>query len=108
MITENQLEQLCLDWFLAGGYNYAFGPDIAHDGDTPERRDYQQVVLVGRLLTALQKVNPHIPLATLEEAAQAVTKPESPVLIHSNRAFCKRLFGELAPSAAETETADAI
>lgn len=93
MITEDQLEQLCLDWFRSGGYNYAYGPDIAHHGDTSERRDYQQVVLTGRLIAALQKINPHIPLATLEEAALTVTKPESPVLIHNSRAFHKPLFG---------------
>jgi type I restriction enzyme R subunit len=92
MITEDQLEQLCLDWFRTQGYSYAYGPDIAPDGDTPERRDYQQVVLTGRLLAALQNINPHIPLATLEEAALTVTKPESPVLIHNNRAFHKLLL----------------
>ena len=92
MITEDQLEQLCLDWFRAQGYTTAYGPDIAFDGGMPERSDYQQVVLTGRLLAALQKINPHIPLATLEGAAQAVTKPQSPVLIHNNRAFHKLLL----------------
>lgn len=92
MITEDQLEQLCLDWFRAGGYDCAFGPDIARDGDTPERADYHQVVLTGRLLAALQQINPHIPVATLEEATQTVIKPQSPVLIHSNRAFHKMLL----------------
>ena len=91
-ITEDLLEKLCLDWFRAQGYPYAYGPDIAPDGATPERGDYQQVVLTGRLLTALQKINPHIPLVTLEEAALTVTKPESPVLIHKNRAFHKLLL----------------
>lgn len=57
MITEDQLEQLCLDWFRTQGYTYAYGPDIAFDGDTPERRDYLQVVLTGRLLTALRVSN---------------------------------------------------
>jgi type I restriction enzyme R subunit len=33
MITENQLEQICLEWFREGGYEYAFGPDIAHDDE---------------------------------------------------------------------------
>ncbi|MHB1400734.1 MAG: type I restriction endonuclease, partial [Trichloromonadaceae bacterium] len=91
-ITENQLENLCLDWFRAGGYSTAYGPDIAFDGATSERRDYQQTILTGRLITALQKINPHIPLATLEEAALTITKPESPVLIHNNRAFHKLLL----------------
>ena len=92
MITEDQLEQICLEWFREGGYEYAFGPDIAHDGETPERTDYRQVVLAGRLLSAMQKINPHIPLAVLEEAALSITKPESPVLIHNNRTFHRLLL----------------
>lgn len=92
MITEDQLEQICLGWFREGGYEYAFGPDIAHDGEVPERVDYRQAVLAGRLLSAMQKINPHIPLTVLEEAALAVSKPESPVLIHNNRTFHRLLL----------------
>lgn len=92
MITEDQLEQLCLEWFKTGGYEYAYGRDIARDGDAPERNDYQQVILTGRLISSLQKINPHIPIETIEEAALAITKPESLVLIHSNRAFHKLLL----------------
>ena len=92
VINEDQLEQICLEWFREGGYEYAFGPEIAHDGETPERVDYRQVVLTDRLLTAMQKINPHIPSATLEEAVLAVTKPQSPVLIHNNRAFHRLLL----------------
>jgi type I restriction enzyme R subunit len=92
MITEDQLEQICLEWFREGGYEYAFGPDIAHDGETPERIDYRQVVLAGRLLAAMQKINPHIPLTVLEEVAISITKPQSPVLIHNNRTFHRLLL----------------
>lgn len=46
MIPEDQLEQLCLNWFRDGGYEYAYGPDIAHDGEAVERMDYRQVVLI--------------------------------------------------------------
>jgi len=92
MINEDQLEQICLEWFREGGYEYAFGPDISHDGDVPEREDYRQVVLTGRLLFSMQKINPHIPLAALEEAAVSITKPESPVLIHNNRTFHRLLL----------------
>ena len=92
MITEDQLEQICLEWFREGGYEYAFGPDIAHDGEAPERTDYRQVVLAGRLLSAMRKINSHIPLAVLEEAVLSITKPESPVLIHNNRTFHRLLL----------------
>ncbi len=94
MISEDQLEQICLEWFREDGYEYAFGPDIAHDGEMPERVDYRQVVLTGCLLSAMQKINPHIPipLVVLEEAVLAVSKPESPVLIHNNRTFHRLLL----------------
>jgi len=33
VITEDQLEQICLEWFCECGYEYAFGPDIANHGE---------------------------------------------------------------------------
>jgi type I restriction enzyme R subunit len=86
-ITEDQLEQACLDWFKTIGYNYACGYDIAPDGPSPERSDYRQIVLFDRLITQLQIINPHIPITVLEGVAQQIAKPETPVLIKSNRAF---------------------
>ena len=93
MINEDQLEQLCLDWFREAGYEYANGYDIAHDGDSPEREDYRQIILNGRLLDALQRINPHIPMATLEEqVGHVLSKPEHPVLIQNNRNFQQYLL----------------
>lgn len=93
MITEDQLEQLCLDWFRDGGYEYANGYDIAPDGDRPEREDYKQIILTGRLLDALQRINPQIPTATLEEqVVHILSKPEHPSLIQNNRQFQQYLL----------------
>ena len=93
MITEDQLEQLCLSWFRDGGYEYANGYDIAHDGVAPERTDYKQVLLTGRLLDALQQINPQIPVPTLEEqVVYVLSKPEHPVLIQNNRNFQQYLL----------------
>lgn len=50
MITEDQLEQLCLDWFKDTGYDYVCGYDIAPGEVGAERIDYRQIVLQGRLL----------------------------------------------------------
>ncbi len=60
MISEDQLEQLCLDWFRESGYEYANGPDVAHDGYSPEPLDYRQVVLTRRLLGSIKRINPQI------------------------------------------------
>ncbi|MFK5915726.1 MAG: type I restriction endonuclease subunit R, partial [Woeseiaceae bacterium] len=87
MITEDQLEKLTLDWFKSIGYDYVCGYDIAPDGESPERADYRQIILFDRLIQQLQIINPHIPVSTLEMVAQQIAKPETPVLIKSNKAF---------------------
>tara|TARA_R110000822_G_scaffold87404_1_gene203061 strand:- start:2453 stop:5653 length:3201 start_codon:yes stop_codon:yes gene_type:complete len=87
VITEDQLEQLCLAWFKTIGYDYVCGYDIAPDGESPERSDYRQVVLHDRLLACLQRLNPAIPASTLVQVAFQVAKPESPSLIKNNKAF---------------------
>lgn len=92
MITEDQLEQLCLEWFEALGYERLCGYDIAPDGVAPERQDYRQVVLFDRLLNALQALNPQIPAEALTQVAHQLAKPESPVLIKNNRLFHRHLL----------------
>lgn len=87
MITEDQLEQLCLSWFQSIGYDYVCGYDIAPDGSASERADYRQVILHDRLLDRLGVINPHIPAATLEQVALQVAKPDTPILIKNNKAF---------------------
>ena len=92
MITEDQLEQQCLEWFQSQGYSYLCGYDIAPDGPSPERNDYHQVILKKRLLNQLEIINPELPLAALESVVNTVSKPDSLVLIKSNRQFHKWLI----------------
>lgn len=92
MITEDQLEQQCLDWFQSQGYSYVCGYDIAPDGASPERDDYHQVILKQRLLNQLEIINPELPLVALESVVNTVSKPDSLVLIKSNRQFHKWLI----------------
>ncbi len=35
--TESIIEQAAIDWFKDLGYDYTFGPEIARDGEHPER-----------------------------------------------------------------------
>lgn len=92
MITEDQLEQLCLDWFQEIGYDYICGYDVAPDGANPERSDYRQIILSARLLESLVRINPHIPVSTLEQVSLQVAKPETPILIKNNKAFHQMLL----------------
>ncbi|EDK28859.1 Restriction enzyme type I helicase subunit [Vibrionales bacterium SWAT-3] len=89
MITEDQLEQQCINWFIDQGYLYKNGYDIAPDGDAPERDDYHQVVLKQRLLNQLAIINPELPIEALNDVVNTVSSPDTPILIKNNRAFHK-------------------
>ncbi|MFA0265460.1 type I restriction endonuclease subunit R [Vibrio cyclitrophicus] len=89
MITEDQLEQQCINWFIDQGYLYKNGYDIAPDGDSPEREDYHQVVLKQRLLNQLAIINPELPIEALSDVVNTVSSPDTPILIKNNRAFHK-------------------
>ncbi|MER1969055.1 type I restriction endonuclease subunit R [Castellaniella sp. GW247-6E4] len=84
MITEQQLEDLCIEWFGSLGWTYIQGPDIAPDGDQPARSDYRQAILRERLLVALTRINPHIPAAALEQAAHELLTVSEPQLVARN------------------------
>jgi type I restriction enzyme R subunit len=90
-MTENTLEQTALDWFSSLSWQTAFGPDISPDGPACERADYDQVVLPGRLQTALKNINPNIPPEAISEAVRKITRAESPSLIENNRRFHQML-----------------
>lgn len=91
-MTEDQLEQQCLQWFAEGGWEIAHGPDLAPDGEAPERADYRQVLLLADLEAAIQRINPHLPQSAVEQAVAVVRKPESLDVVISNRAFHRLLL----------------
>lgn len=87
LIDENMAEQAALDWFEELGYERVFGPDIAPGGPEQEREGYKQLVLTDRLMTALVRLNPHIPASILEDAARQVIHGNSAGLMQANRQF---------------------
>jgi len=89
--SETQLEQTALDWLESLGWQTAFGPDLSPDGPACERRDYDQVVLIDRLQTALENINPNIPADAIEEAVRKIARADSPSLIENNRRFHRML-----------------
>ena len=91
-MTEDQLEQQCLEWFAEGGWEIVHGADIAPDGPTPERNNYRQVVLLADLEAAVRRINLHLPDAAVEQAIAIVSKPESLDTVISNRGFHRLLL----------------
>lgn len=92
-MTEDQLEQETLGWLSELGYAHLYGPDIAHDGDNPERESYRDVLLTMRLRTAIARLNPQIPLAAREDALRQVLELGVPVPLSANRLFHRLLVG---------------
>ncbi|MDD2467561.1 MAG: type I restriction endonuclease, partial [Desulfobulbus sp.] len=91
-MTEDQLEQETLCWLADVGYTPVYGPEIAVDGNAPERSNYTQVVLVERLRKAIDRLNPLVPLVAREDALQQVLNLDTPVLLAANRQFHRLLI----------------
>ena len=92
-MTEDQLEQETLGWLGELGYTHLYGPDIAHDGDNPERGSYREVLLGMRLRAAVARLNPQIPPAAREDALRQVLELGLPVQLSANRLFHRLLVG---------------
>jgi len=90
-LDEAQVEIVTVDYFRELGYEYIHGPSIAPDGEAPERADYGQVVLVGRLRAALGRINPGMPDEVIEDVIRQVMRTDSPDLVVNNRAFHRML-----------------
>lgn len=84
-LSEAQVEQLVLEQLASLGYSLATDATIGPDGKTPEREAYADVVLVGRLTTAIARLNPSIPLEARGDALRKVLATERPSLVEENR-----------------------
>jgi type I restriction enzyme R subunit len=83
-ITENDIELLAIDELENLGWSYIHGPEIAPDGERPERQSWDETVLVERLRNAIASINPEVPHHLQEQALKEVTRIASPELITNN------------------------
>ncbi len=93
--TEQEVEDLTLEWLGELGWRHVYGPDIEPEKPRTERDSFATVYLAGRLKTALKKLNPVLPQQVLDDAFGQITRPESPDLLTNNRAFHLALTGTL-------------
>lgn len=84
---ESDLEEATLEWLAEMDYSILAGPEIAHDGDCPERDSYHDVVLTERLHEALIRINKDVPRAAIDLAVQRIEANESPDVILNNQKF---------------------
>ena len=73
------------------GYSYIYAPDIAPDGNKPERSSYDEVLLTARLEEAVRRINPKLPPAVLQAALKEVQRIHSPELLANNETFHRLL-----------------
>ncbi|MBF8964056.1 type I restriction endonuclease subunit R [Pontibacter sp. FD36] len=95
-ITESTIETFAIELLEKQGYNYIYAPDIASDGETPERASYAQVLLLSRLQNAVYKINSGIPVEAQREAIKEIQRIASPELLVNNEDF-HRLLTEGIP-----------
>jgi len=90
-IVESEVEQVALDILSGLNYDIIHGPDIAPDSEKPERKNYQEVVLIDRLRRVVDNLNPTIPDEAKEEAIKKILRNESPELTTNNERFHEML-----------------
>ena len=84
-MTENDLEQACIDWFRDLGWEYAHGESISPGGFSPERAHYNEVVLAPRFRAALESLNPDLPATAIDDAEKRVRQFAGQSLVEANR-----------------------
>jgi len=89
VINEETVEIQSIDWFQEIGYQYKHGNDIAPEGETPERKNFTQVILEERLISALTRINPDIPDQTIKNSVTQISNPDTQGLLNRNREMHK-------------------
>lgn len=101
-ITENIIEAFAIELFDKLGYEYIYAPNIAPDGETPERESYEHILLTNRLQNAVKRINKSIPVDAQAEAIKEIQRIASPELLANNEAF-HRLLTEGIPVSKRVE-----
>ena len=90
-VSESDVEAVAVGWLASLGWAVAHGPDIAPDALAAERTDYGEVVLNGRLRSALAQLNPDLPGDALDDALRRLIHPTGATLEARNREFHRML-----------------
>ncbi len=96
-ITESAIEQFAIELLEKAGYQYVYGPDIAPDGVTPERRSFEDVLLFERLTAAIARINPNVPADVREDAVKQLLRFNSPELISNKRYLLRQRRAPFSP-----------
>jgi len=90
-LTESAIEEFSIELLEKLKYQYIYSPDIAPDGEKPERKTFEDVLLIERLQEAVGRINPKVPVEAREEAVKQIQRINSPEMIANNEAFHRML-----------------
>jgi len=85
VISESHVEEAALAWLAELGYATANGLVMGPDGSAPQRENYGEVLLVGRVRAAIAKLNPTLTTETHAEVLAKLRYAETPSLVAENR-----------------------
>lgn len=93
--NEDTIEQAAIQWLQDVGYGYIHGGIIAPDEPAAERDSYNEVLLISRLRTGLERINTHIPRSVragvVDEAIRRIQRSPSQNALVNNHAFHRLL-----------------
>ena len=98
---EAVLEEALLAWLRDLAYHTVEGGEIAPDSKTPERADFREVLLIGRLRAALERINPTLSSEAIAEAIRILRRADSPSALLNNRRFHRQLIDGVAVEVSE-------
>ena len=85
MHGERTVQAAAIKWLGSLGWTVLDGPDITPDTPRPERSDYGEVVVHGRLRSAPARLGPDLPDHALDDSLRQLTRPGGARLAAGNR-----------------------
>ena len=83
--SEDVVEQAGIEILKELGWSFLPGPQIAPDGAFPARQAFADVVLLSRLETAVQRLNPTLPESARSDAIRQLLASDTGSLVEENR-----------------------
>lgn len=86
-LCESAVEEMAIEELQSLGYTYISGIDLAPDALNPERNNYGDILLMGRLQAAMSKLNPTIPVDVIKGAARKLSRVATSNMLADNEEF---------------------
>lgn len=96
-------EQPTLQWLAELGWEVKYGPDLGPGGSMAERDGWRDVVLIGRLRSAVAGLNPELPADAVEHVVQQALAGASPIPIEDHADFHRLLVDRVPVTYRDSE-----